>query len=772
MPYPVNGENVTDTFLKNNKNMMDAIWYGAIYQRTLYKAQKIEELDLSEEQQQATGYADSISEETVKDISRQFVKDHMPKTISFKDYVNAITNIQRANTRDAVENEIGYRQVLDSFPPDEPNRETKADFLFGESIESSAAKGYLEDLQGRVTDAFTKPLDGIFKGETHGGDRTKATVGEALDGLGFSDAEKDAFIKKYGYESADQTFYDHYLKEKPRAKDDSVPEVMRNAHTMFQSCLQMEAAAAAEKTIGEELSPFEQECVTAQIKRRQKTSQEYDREIEQIKPWIEEKGDKLVQDLQKVHCVADMQKLRLMTESGGSLSDIGPDAPIENVQEKLTQERPYISQIIQGKKNADELVQDYVRQGDEKIPGMERKSAEKFINEVRKGFRDDLFEKTSDDYPAKQFADIFAARILSDSVRNDRSSLDKSFSRNELNAMSQKLMDNVQFRDFINETYIGDDDEGNKKLNDTARRLYSSRTHGGFIEDEFKKYLLKRPAGELENSPELARFMPTARERIDELKKQVKNNPGDKDLQEAAAAEIIAIRNACKVERKTGYGLDNRIPPAPEGKRLEDEALKLRQDAECRKILRDEATRKDLLVHGHGGKMMVNVRAKYDAEVGAENRNPEASSVLKQNTIGGRIQELRAEAQALQQKIEGRHPRTRSEAMEKAKEVLGEYVALIDKARNGRSADAPWQYVDGMKKSAAQDASAQRMMKTPEQAAGMMGAIASGDVAAFQQKLSQGLDPAQNVREQKAPVVEQPVAEGPQGPQGPQGPTA
>ena len=122
------------------------------------------------------------------------------------------------------------------------------------------------------------------------------------------------------------------------------------------------------------------------------------------------------------------------------------------------------------------------------------------------------------------------------------------------------------------------------------KMLYASRTHGGFIEDEFKKYLLKLPAGDLVNSPELARFMPTAKERIEALKRQVKADPDNEVLQQAAAAEIIAIRNACGVEWKNGYGLDKHIPAAPDGKRLADEARKLKQDVACRIILRDEST--------------------------------------------------------------------------------------------------------------------------------------------------------------------------------------
>ena len=80
--------------------------------------------------------------------------------------------------------------------------------------------------------------------------------------------------------------------------------------------------------------------------------------------------------------------------------------------------------------------------------------------------------------------------------------------------------------------------------------------------------------------------MPTAKERIEELKRQVKNAPGDASVQELAAAEIIAIRNICQVERKTGYGLEKRIPAATKGQRINGMVNTLLGDNVCRNMLR------------------------------------------------------------------------------------------------------------------------------------------------------------------------------------------
>ena len=87
--------------------------------------------------------------------------------------------------------------------------------------------------------------------------------------------------------------------------------------------------------------------------------------------------------------------------------------------------------------------------------------------------------------------------------------------------------------------------------------------------------------------------MPTAKERIEELKRQVKNAPDDASVQESAAAEIIAIRNICQV---------------------------------------DDTARADIL-SGHGGQMLINFRNKYDKEFF---KTPKTEAVLKGNTVGTR----------------------------------------------------------------------------------------------------------------------------------------
>ena len=81
----------------------------------------------------------------------------------------------------------------------------------------------------------------------------------------------------------------------------------------------------------------------------------------------------------------------------------------------------------------------------------------------------------------------------------------------------------------------------------------------------------------------------------------------------------------------------------------------------------------------------------------------------------------------------------------------------------------PWSYVDAIKKSTVNDASAQRMMDAPEKVSAMMGAIASGNVGEFQMQLKRGLDAVSMEAAPKVEVSMQPgrINEGQQGPQGP-----
>jgi len=752
---PIDLNNVSASYQKNAKNLNDVLWFGYLYQQ-MYGANDDNGVfdEYSEEQKAAIGFVDddNLVEADVKEIEKQITVTYMPER-SRSEYKAAIIGLHKAYNRALLQNEAIYRQVLNALPENEPNRDQKAQFLFarGVKLTNDAAETFMWDQRACFTDRFFRPTEDVFRGKTHGGNAREATVGEALDMLGFSDEEKNAFAAKYGYESPGASFYAHMLKKKPSLEGNADNRVMDDAYTFFKSCVEQQFELEADADIGKEMTPEEHDRLTAWQNKQEEIR---DPKLAPISQWIDEKGGRIADELFKAHTASVMQKNRLLLEGGRSLSEFSLNAPLRDVLDRQALDTAYIAPIIQETLTSKEVVADLAANGGKKLAGLERKSGKAFINDIRKAFENNEIDtsEANPDYPGKQFADIFAARILSHSVRGKLSSLETKFSRSELEELSGRLQENELFGKFIEETYGGG--ENGKKLRETTRKLYASRTHGGFIEDEFKKFLLRQPAGELEHKPELARFMPTAKERIEELQRQVKKAPDDRTLQAAAAAEIIAIRNACRVERKTGYGLNNRIPTGPEGEGLEEEMNKLVQDPMFSDMASDDAVREALL-SGHGGKMMTDIRKNYETQVRGGFKRESTTAILQKNTVGARIAALRAEAMQINRQLADRDSTIRNAAMERSVAVLGEYTALVDRVGD-KDKDTPWKAVEATKKSALEKPEARAMLKTREQVLGMMNAVAAEDVGFFKVKIAQELKAIGAADAPKAPVRQQP----------------
>jgi len=770
-------DNLDATYEKNKGNLIDSLQFGCLLQKTQALEDSIDSFgEYTAEEKRAIGFSTAVSSDKIEEIRNDTVETHMP-TGSYKEYESLLADLYRANQRAVLADEATYRQVLDSIPEDEPYREDKATYLFNEStLNDHSSDEYLSGVKEYATGHMLSSVGDILDGENHGGDAKAVTIGEVLDGLGFSAAEKSRFISEYKFKSAEETLYDHQIStfmQPGEAEKLGDNRIISFAGRFLRGCLENHAEQAVAPMTDAELTQDQREYIQA-YRKRKKEGDKVPRKGDtkglakkaEVDRWFKEKGEHLSRELFKAKSATEMLRLRTVLEGGGSLKDISANAPYEDSIRKRKEESYYISEIIHGRMTADDVAGGVIAKGRGLLP-IRRQSAEAFINDIRRGFRDETISSTAEDYPKRQFADIFAARILSDSVRGKRASLSGVVSSPDLRAMSDQLMKNRDFDQFIKSAYFDENGEPGAKLEDTVRRLYTSRTHGGFIEDEFKKYLLKREPGKLNNSPELARFMPTAEERIDELKRQVKSRPGDRDLQEAAAAEIIAIRNACRVERGTKYGLDKQIPAAPEGQRLGDEVQTMLRDGECKAILGDSSTRALLLSRGHGGMMTINLRKRYNEQVRQESKKPETETVLNKNTVGRHLAELREEAKALRERIADKNGLIRGSAMERSKEVLGEYMALLGRPMDRRGDDAPWKTVDALRKNTVKDPVAQRMMETPEKASEMMEAIASGDPDLFRSTLAQKMNAARTAAAPEATVSRQPV----RGPEGPQDPT-
>lgn len=107
------------------------------------------------------------------------------------------------------------------------------------------------------------------------------------------------------------------------------------------------------------------------------------------------------------------------------------------------------------------------------------------------------------------------------------------------------------------------------------------------------------------------------------------------------------------MERNTGYGLDKPIPPAGEGeKTLAGTVDTLCRDRDMKDLLIAKA--KENLLDGHGGKMMVNIRAAANKE----QMNESVTEIMNDNTVEKCILKLEDKAGALQEKLQSKTRRS------------------------------------------------------------------------------------------------------------------
>ena len=761
---PIDIENISTTFGNNAEDLLDTIWFSLQLQKLKTANDDSEGKfdDYSEEQKKALGLSDEVNAAVMNSMFLEACKAHMSAENPHGTFRNIAYGIEKVLKREYLEEYALYEQVLALLPEDEPNREEKAMYLFNSSgLRDPSSGACMSDFYLKATGQLQAFFDATLEGKNHNGNWRETTIGEVLDELGFDEAQKQAFIEKHDYASLDETFYDNEMRRNAHYVDKSDNALIASARQYLGNNLLSDAKLYAQEAVREELSPEEAADLEAYDKLMKVIWE--DRYTEKIGPWIEEKGQKISDDINKVRIASTTQKGRMLLEGGKSLNNINTNAPLEDVLANQKNETAYIGQIIKGEKTTAELLDNIIEKGNKELPTIGFKTAKEYIDDVKSELRENPDGIGKDkDRPYKQFATIFAARILANSQRGSKLALFEEISGAEVYEVAERLQQNPDFRNFISESYLQDRANNYAKLRDAEDKLCNARTHGGFIEDKFKKYLLKKKPGELENSPELARFMPTAKERIEELKRQVKNNPDDRELQKKAAAEIIAIRNACKVERKTGYNLDKQIPPARGDHRLDKEVEKLTQDPSLGNILQDDNTRRELLTrYSHGGKMMTNVRKQYDEQAG-DDRNEEIDSALKKNTVGNRRQELCDEAREVNKQLGRKNTMAREKAMNRSREILGEYMALMSTPKKPlrTESDVPWKNSGLLAQDTVNNPAAAEIMKSPEKVSAMMEAIASGDVDVFQNKLKQEMDAVNAPVQQHAP---EPVREKGQG---------
>ena len=359
------------------------------------------------------------------------------------------------------------------------------------------------------------------------------------------------------------------------------------------------------------------------------------------------------------------------------------------------------------------------------------KSGLKLIDDLKKGLK-------TDESARDEAAKIMAARILTDTKGGKASYLDIPISQTRVDQVAEALKGSASFSQWLNGL------DKNK-----AAKLLSG--HGGDLEQSFKNHLKKLPAGELKNDPALRRYMPTAKERIEELQKQAEQADKDKNLSEEqkelrkarAAAEVIAIRNACRAERG-GAGLKKQIPPAGEGYGIADTVSTMVNDENCRKLLAGKAVQ-DALQKGHGGQMLVDARA------GSKNMqvSEDSAKILFENTVQARKAALRAEADQLMNEFgEG----STEALLKQARRLLGEYAALVTapSTRDNPEQDMKWQAMDKMATKAETDPLFVAMTNSTENTQEALNWVGDYKEGEFRQKFTERTNSIQGKETKKA----------------------
>ena len=246
-----------------------------------------------------------------------------------------------------------------------------------------------------------------------------------------------------------------------------------------------------------------------------------------------------------------------------------------------------------------------------------QKTAAKWIE----GYKERLATKVKgkekgDNYPAADIALIFAARELSKSVRGKASTLNKEMTNGDIQARADEIMKNASFRDFAKK--LADP----KNIGKVEAIFTKKHSHGGELDDLFRDYLTKRPAGELENDPGLKRWMPTVKQRVEFLQKEAAKTQKENKTPYKEAAEILLLRQAAKVKRG-GKGLDANVPVAGENVSSLSKAVNSYADNKDFQTAFDKPDVKKYILSGHGGEMVERLNQQREAEKGKQDNGQE-----------------------------------------------------------------------------------------------------------------------------------------------------
>lgn len=166
------------------------------------------------------------------------------------------------------------------------------------------------------------------------------------------------------------------------------------------------------------------------------------------------------------------------------------------------------------------------------------------------------FDDRSLEDKTKIYAEVMAARLAIEAKRGDADSLKKPLDPKKLEKEAKFWANDPTFKAFI---------ESNPAK--AKELLTARRTHGGTLDDAFRKYV-----NELDHLPEglRAEYVPTGKERIEGLQRKIKaDNFNDLSPEEKTAyyAELLATRHFMKDGDKVS--LDKKVPIQKNAKYVE-----------------------------------------------------------------------------------------------------------------------------------------------------------------------------------------------------------
>ena len=285
-------------------------------------------------------------------------------------------------------------------------------------------------------------------------------------------------------------------------------------------------------------------------------------------------------------------------------------------------------------------------------------------------------------------AQILAVRDLADAAPGDDSNMTtRQISAEKLAERVDEIEnDSTHFLNNFVQSFYYADEEFNNLTKTVENSLYCAE-----LDTNMKRQLLKMDGGQLCNTPVYRRYLPTVKERIEELQKQAKRTEDETKLARIAA-EIVVLRNLGHAHRGKKSSLNKPIP-TDGANSLVFSAQALGQDPNFRRLVMEK---KDLITKGHGGQLVDEMR-EYAETLGNEVPPKElktlSKALLYKNTIGGRMAQIRLEAARIKKQIDKERKSEDPDQekllklQEKGNKLILEYSVIHDESRrtvNGR----------------------------------------------------------------------------------------